>query len=145
MTSVEAQQFLILDRIAHVKLVATYDVAFAANTEQFAFDSVQMMLWAQLQSMATGNERESFLDIRTKLAGVACFTEIVSGDRDAAAKRPARVFEAADIVTFPAMERDRNLGNGGHGRLITNKKRGFYCGLIVPKGGSGRHNFSSNY
>ena len=42
---IETEKFLMFDRVTHVKFVGSNDVAFAADSEEFAFDRVEMVFW----------------------------------------------------------------------------------------------------
>src|ERR1039457_242139 len=44
MPGVEAEEFLVLDRVAEIKFMHAHGVAFGANAEQFALDGVEIVL-----------------------------------------------------------------------------------------------------
>ena len=57
-----------------------------------------------------GIERQRLVQVGAQLVGRAGLARIIARHRQSAANRFAGVLEAADIVTLPAVQRDRNLG-----------------------------------
>ena len=62
----------------------------------------------QVEAMFPGNERERLGRVLTQFISGAGFTGIVPGRREAAADLRRRRFESADVVSLPAVNRDRH-------------------------------------
>jgi hypothetical protein len=65
--------------------------------------------------MFAGDEREGLGEIISQFVGRASFAGIIAGDSETAAKGGVGIFEAADVITLPAMEGDRNARQLGEG------------------------------
>ena len=65
----------------------------------------------EIQALGTGNQRSGFVHVRPELLGRAGPARIIPGRSDPAAIARA-AFEAVHVVSLPAMQRDRGLGQG---------------------------------
>lgn len=102
----------------------------------------------EIQAMRARYEGQRFIQVAPELVGCACFTGIMAGNCQATSQLLARVLEAADIVTLPAMERDRDLREAADGFLDINAPLGILpCrtdeGVFLVFRGRG-HGTSSN-
>ncbi len=103
---------------AHAVGFRPVDPAF----EVFGLDLVAVHLFAaelavervEVEAVFAGDERERRVEVRAEFIGRAGLAGVVAGHRDAAAEAFAGVFEAADVIALPAVERDRDAGERGH-------------------------------
>lgn len=71
----------------------------------------------EIQPVLTGDERKRLVEVRPELICGAGFSGMISRHGDATTKAFAGVLEAADIITLPTMQRDRDLRQLTHCRL----------------------------
>ena len=71
----------------------------------------------QIQPMLSWNERQRGLQVSAKFIGGARLSRISAGHREPAADVDAGILKSADIVTLPAMQRNRNLRKLLHRRM----------------------------
>ena len=67
--------------------------------------------------MAAGDAGEGFFKIGAEFLRRAGAAEVVAGDGQAAAEFGRGVFEAADVVALPAVERNGNRGETVEGAI----------------------------
>ena len=58
----------------------------------------------QIEAVFAGDERQRLLGVGAEFLRAAGLAGIIAGGDEAAAERPAEVFEAAHVVALPAME-----------------------------------------
>jgi len=63
--------------------------------------------------MLPGDQAHCGLDVLPQFINRAGLARIVASDSQAASERGTRTFKAPDIITLPAMNGDRHLGDGG--------------------------------
>src|SRR5882672_4141961 len=87
--------------------VAGFDfVAIHALAAALAINRVQ------IHAMFAGDQRKGLLDVGAQLVRRARPAGVMTGDGKAAPGRDAEIFETANVITLPAMERDRDPGEG---------------------------------
>ena len=78
----------------------------------------------EVETMATGNDRQRLLEVRPQLSGGAGFAGIIAGDGQPATEFRTGALEAADIVALPAVDGDRDAGQLFEGLVGIHAKRG---------------------
>jgi hypothetical protein len=78
----------------------------------------------QAEAVLAGQQRQHLVGVVPQLVGRAGLAGITSGDRQSAAQFPARVFEAADVVSLPAVQRQWDAGQALHDRFGIDSQRG---------------------
>ena len=71
----------------------------------------------QVQPMSSGNQRQSFVQVRTQFVGRAGLAQVVAGHGQAPAQFLAALLETADIVALPAVQGNRYAGQHTQGRV----------------------------
>ena len=71
----------------------------------------------EVQTMCAGQERQRLVQVGSQLVGCAGLAGITAGDRQAAPQLLATVLETTDVVSLPAVQRDRDCGQLLDGRL----------------------------
>src|SRR5262245_52797600 len=78
----------------------------------------------EVESMAAGDERECLIEVIAQFVGVACAAGVIAGDGESTADFVAGVFEAADIIALPALERDGDGGEAAQGAVNIDSRGG---------------------
>ena len=60
--------------------------------------------------MGAGNQRQGHVQVSPQLVGRARLTGIIAGDGQPATDFDSRVLKTSDVVTLPAMQRNRDAG-----------------------------------
>ena len=71
----------------------------------------------QVEAVFAGDEGKRLVEIRAEFFRCPGFAGVVARHRDATAETFAGVFKATHVIALPAMKRDWNAGERGHGGL----------------------------
>ena len=86
----------------------------------------------QVEAMRAGEQLVDLVEVGAQLVGRARLAGVVSGGRDAARERLARVLEAADVVALPAVQAERNRRERRQRRLGVHTELGVaFAGKII--------------
>jgi hypothetical protein len=90
----------------------------------------------QVESVATGDQRKCLLGVGPQLVGRSRLAGIVPGRRQSAAQSGPQLLEPANVVTLPAVQRDRDAGERSERLLDVDS----VLGVAVPGGVVGAFN-----
>jgi hypothetical protein len=113
-----------------LKMFGANLVAIDALAAEVAVEGVQ------IEPMRTGNQRKRLVQVGSQLVRRSRLAGIVSRHRQPAAQLFTGVFEAADVVALPTVERDRNRRESLDGRVGVDAE----CCVTVLGGRVGRLN-----
>jgi len=84
--------------------------------------------------MRAGDQRQHLIQVGAQLFRRAGLAGIVAGDRESTAELFAGVLESADVISLPAVERDRNGSEPFDGRVGVDAE----CRVTLSRGRVGR-------
>jgi hypothetical protein len=99
-----------------LKVFNTYLIAINRPVE-FAIHGVQ------IQSMLARDQRICEFQVAAQLIGCASTSEIVSGHCQSVAERSPVTLKSSDVISLPAMNRDRHSAEPRQGSIDVHPKR----------------------